>query len=107
MADAVEAEALKAPIQARVGLHRVQGFRVQDLGLRVYGLRFRASACAGLNIHAPVAPPATPLPGICGRRHVLRPVNVVDIVQESIETGLSLNCPHATRHQRLPPKKLL
>ena len=67
-------------------------FGVQVQGSGCEGLGFRVSACAGLNIHALIAP--SPLPGICGWRHVLRPANLTDIVQESIETGLSLKFPH-------------
>ena len=49
---------------------------------------------------------ATPLPGICGWRQILRPANFVDVVQEAIETGLSSILPPAVRHHRLPPKLL-
>ena len=54
----------------------------------------------------PCADGATPLPGICGWRHILRPANFVDVAQEAIETGLSSKLPPAVRHHRLPPKLL-
>ena len=54
----------------------------------------------------PCADGATPLPGICGRRHILRPANFVDVAQVAIETGLSSKLPPAVRHHRLPPKLL-
>ena len=37
----------------------------------------------------PCADGATPLPGICGWRHILRTANFIDVAQEAIETGLS------------------
>ena len=46
----------------------------------------------------PCADGATPLPGICGWRHILRTANFVDVAQEAIETGLSSTLPPAVRH---------
>ena len=54
----------------------------------------------------PCADGATPLPVICGWRHILRPANFVDVAQEAIETGFSSKLPPAVRHHRLPPKLL-
>ena len=54
----------------------------------------------------PCADGATPLPGICGWRHIPRPANFVDVAQEAIETGLSSTLPPAVRHHRPPPKLL-
>ena len=64
--------------------------------LRVWGFWIRASI--GLNILAPMA---FPFPGICGWRHVLRAASLMDIFQESIETGFHLNTPPIVRHHRL------
>ena len=55
----------------------------------------------------PCADGATPLPGICGWRHILRTANFIDVAQEAIETGLSSTLPHAVRHHRLPPNYFL
>ena len=54
----------------------------------------------------PCADGATPLPGICGWRHILCPANFVDVAQEAIEAWLSSKPPPAVRHHRLPPKLL-
>ena len=53
----------------------------------------------------PCADGATPLPGICGWRHILRPANFVDVAQEAIETGLSSKLPPAVRHPPIPTFK--
>ena len=47
----------------------------------------------------PCADGATPLPGICGWRHILRTANFVDVAQEAIELGF-LQHSHPTKEDK-------
>ena len=86
---------------ARRGLEPrlAKGFKDQGLGFGVQGVCLHRAAY-------PCADGATPLPGICGWRHILHTANFVDVAQEAIETGLSSTFPPAVRHDRLPFKLL-
>ena len=53
-----------------------------NLLLGEFSLGFRASTCRA---EYPCADGATPLPGICRWRHILRPANLMDVAQEAIE----------------------
>ena len=69
------------------------------MGFRVWGVCLRRA-------EYPCADGATPLPGICGWRHILRTANFVDVAQEAIETGLSSTLPPAVTHHGLAPELL-